>query len=375
MRLLDRYLLRELVVPLGYCLCGFMLFWITSDLFVTLGEFQRKGLHARDIAEYYLVVLPDFLVLVLPIALLLALLYALTNHARHQEITAIRAAGVSLWRLSLPYFGVGLFASLALFAANEFWAPIGEDRAKAIQKRYSAADPRAPGPNEYRNLYFESARDGRRWRAGVINTSTGEMLDVGVYPAERGGAQPWELRGERAQPVDGVWTFYNARVYKEAADTNMPPVPTLQTNVLVVPEFKETLEEINSEIKISESKSPRTAKKADVPIKDLLNYRRLHPRLQHSDQAWLETKLAGRLAAPWTCMVVVLIAIPFGAAGGRRNVFVGVASSIVLCFIYFVLQQLGLALGTSGRMSPWLAAWFPNLSFGLAGLLMTARVR
>ena len=107
MRLLDRYLLRELLIPLGYCLCGFLLFWISSDLFVKLGEFQKKGLVARDIAEYYLVVLPEFLVLVLPIALLLALLYALTNHARHQEITAIRAAGVSLWRLSLPYLGVG----------------------------------------------------------------------------------------------------------------------------------------------------------------------------------------------------------------------------------------------------------------------------
>ena len=375
MRLLDRYLLRELLVPLGYCLCGFLLLWITSDLFVTLSEFQRKGLAARDIAEYYLVVLPDFLVLVLPIALLLALLYALTNHARHQEITAIRAAGVSLWRLSLPYFGVGLLASLTLFAANEFWVPQSDDQAKAILKRHAAADPRAPGRNEYRDLYFESTRDGRHWRAGFYNTENGNMTKVGVYPVERGGAQPWELRAEHARRVDGVWTFYDVRVFKEATDTNMPPVPTLITNVLAVPEFKETPEEINSEIKISESKTLRAAKKADVPIKDLLNYMRLHPRLLRSDRAWLETKLAGRLAAPWTCLVVVLIAIPFGTTGGRRNVFVGVASSILICFSYFVLQQLGLALGTSGRMSPWLAAWFPNLSFGLAGLFMTARVR
>jgi lipopolysaccharide export system permease protein len=54
---------------------------------------------------------------------------------------------------------------------------------------------------------------------------------------------------------------------------------------------------------------------------------------------------------------------------------VGVASSIVICFAYFVLQQLGLALGTGGYIIPWLAAWLPNLSFGLLGLWMTARVR
>ncbi|HOX56720.1 MAG TPA: LptF/LptG family permease [Candidatus Paceibacterota bacterium] len=375
MRLLDRYLLRELFAPLGYCLCGFLLFWITSDLFVELDGFQKRGLRALDIAEYYLVILPEFLVLVLPIGLLLALLYALTNHARHQEITAIRAAGVSLWRLSLPYLGVGLLASLALFAANEFWVPQSQERTKEILKRRQAPDPNAPGPNEYRNLFFENTRDGHRWRIGVFNSETGEMIEPGVYPTQRDGAKPWELRAERARRVDGLWTFYNVLVLKETADTNAPPVPSLRTNVLVVPEFTETLEEINSEIKIRESMTLRAAKKADVPIKDLVNYLRLHPRPARSDWYWLHTKLEGRLAAPWTCVVVVLIAIPFGVAGGRRNVYVGVASSIVICFIYFVLQQVGLALGTSGRIEPWLAAWFPNLSFALTGLLMTARVR
>ena len=197
MRLLDRYLLRELVVPLGYCLCGFLLLWISSDLFVKLGEFQKKGLGARDIAEYYLVILPEFLVLVLPIALLLAMLYALTNHARHQEITAIRAAGVSLWRLSLPYFGVGLLASLALFAANEFWVPTSEDRAEAISKRHLAPDPRAPGRNEYRNLCFENTRDGRRWRIGVYNSETGEMIEPGSVPDR---AERLEALGAAGEP-------------------------------------------------------------------------------------------------------------------------------------------------------------------------------
>jgi lipopolysaccharide export system permease protein len=375
MRLLDRYLLRELLVPLGYCLCGFLIFWITSDLFVKLGDFQRQGLGARDIAEYYLVKLPEFLVLVLPIALLLALLYALTNHARHQEITAIRAAGVSLWRMSLPYLGVGFLASLSLFAANEFWAPATAERAEAILKRHQATDPNAPGRNEHHNVCFDNTRDGRRWRIGVYNSATGEMFDVGVYPIERDGSKRWELRADRARRINDVWTLYNVREFREAADTNAPPVPVLRTNVSAFPEFSETPEEINSELKIRDNMTLRAAKKADVPIKDLVNYLRLHPNPSRADQFWLYTKLEGRLAAPWTCLVVVLIAIPFGAAGGRRNVYVGVASSIVICFVYFVLLQLGLALGTSGRLPAWLAAWFPNLSFGLAGLWLTARVR
>jgi len=375
MRLLDRYLLRELLVPLGYCLCGFLIFWISSDLFVKLGDFQKEGMVARDIAEYYVVILPDFLALVLPIALLLALLYALTNHARHQEITAIRAAGVSLWRMSLPYLGVGFLASLGLFAVNEFWVPASVERANELRKRHQAPSLNAPGRNEHRNVCFDNTRDGRRWRIGVYNSETGEMFDVGVYPIERGSAKLWELRADRARRMNGVWTLYNVRAFREAADPNDAPVPVPGTSELAMPEFSEMPEEINSELKIQDNMALRAARKADVPIKDLVNYLRLHPNPSPAYRFWLYTKLQGRLAAPWTCLVVVLIAIPFGAVGGRRNVYVGVASSIIICFVYFVLLQLGLALGTSGRLPAWLAAWFPNLSFGLAGLWLTSRVR
>src|ERR1035441_4190356 len=103
MRLLDRYLFRELLTPLAFCLGGFLIFWISADVFKSLSEFQDDKLRLPDIVEYYLAMTPEFLVMVLPIALLLALLYTLTNHARHNEITAIRTAGVSLWRLCVPY--------------------------------------------------------------------------------------------------------------------------------------------------------------------------------------------------------------------------------------------------------------------------------
>src|SRR5688572_14821954 len=82
MRLLDRYLLRELCVPLTYCLAGFMIFWISFDLFDNLEDFQIANLTAAEIARYYAVKTPELLVTVLPVALLLALLFALTNHGR-----------------------------------------------------------------------------------------------------------------------------------------------------------------------------------------------------------------------------------------------------------------------------------------------------
>ena len=374
MRLLDRYLLRELLFPLGYCLCGFLIFWISSDLFVTLGDFQKRGLVARDIAEYYLVVTPEFLVVVLPIALLLALLYALTNHARHNEITAMRAAGMSLWRLSLPYLAVGLVASLALLAINELWAPQSDELAKTILERHLPARMRTAGAKEVQNLCFNNSRDGRNWGPiSIYNPVTGEMIKPKVIWTRPDGSR-W-LEAERAVPLSQGWRFYDVREFREDPKKNSVPVPSLRTNVLTLHEFTETRDEINSEIRISNSLTLKAARKADVPIHELLHYLRLHPDPSRSDGCWLYTKLQGRLAAPWTCLVVVLIALPFGVVSGRRNVFVGVAASIVLCFAYFILEQVGLALGTSGRLEPWVAAWFPNLFFGLTGLWLTARIR
>src|SRR6266540_1111846 len=116
MRLLDRYLLRELLIPFGYCLIGFLIFWISFDLFAELSNFQKLKLTAGDVLAYYVIKTPELLVVVLPIPFLLDLLYSLTNHARHHELTAIRAAGVSVWRLCVPYLGIGLAATFCLFA-------------------------------------------------------------------------------------------------------------------------------------------------------------------------------------------------------------------------------------------------------------------
>src|SRR5277367_5315928 len=135
MRLLDRYLLRELLVPLGYCLAGLLIFYIAFDLIGSLNSYQEHQLLLADILELYVVKIPEILVFILPIVLLLALLYALTNHARHNEVTAIRAAGLSLWRICLPYLAVGFVLSLALFAMNEFWVPNSIDRREEILYR------------------------------------------------------------------------------------------------------------------------------------------------------------------------------------------------------------------------------------------------
>ena len=371
MRLLDRYLLRELIVPLGYCLGGFLIFWISFDLLTQLESFQQHKLRGPDVAEYYFVKAPEFLVVVLPVALLLALLYTLTNHARHNELTAMRTAGVGLWRLSAPYFAVGFAASLVLFGLNEGCVPDSADAAEQILNRRTRPAT-APRPRWHEKLAFENSRDERSWLLD-FNPETLEMRNIHVDWRQRDGSRR-VLAAERGVRTNGLWLFFNVQAHTEIPGSVFPVNRNL-TNVLALPEFSETPEEIKSEIKINRQSGRGRVKRAEVPLPDLLDYLRLHPILPPAERRWIFTQLHGRLAAPWTCVVVVLIAIPFGAASGRRNVFVGVASSVFICFTFFILLQLGLALGTGGYLPPWFAAWFPNLAFGLTGAWLTARVR
>ena len=151
MRLLDRYLLGELLVPLFYCLAGFQIFWTAFDLFSHLDEYQ--SLSWTQVGGIYLLKTPELLTTVLPIALLLALLYTLTHLAKANELVAMRAAGISLVRISFPFFAVAFFAGGFLFVLTEFIAPQATAKADRIKKSGSEK------PSEWlENLHFKDDR-------------------------------------------------------------------------------------------------------------------------------------------------------------------------------------------------------------------------
>ena len=313
---------------------------------------------------------PEILAMVLPIVFLLALLYALTDMARHHELTAMRAAGVSLWRIALPYFAVGFLLSVTVFALNELWVPESIELAKAAKHRHKS-DLNASSKNPWkRQLGFVNTRQKRKWFMEAYNVKTYEMVQPHVEWILTTGTR-CEIWAERAFYQDGLWVFTN--VQEQVFTTTPGEILLNKTNSLIA-NFSETPEEIQSEIKISNINDLREVNRTQLSLREIWNYKNLHAETS-SKASMLNTKLHGRLASPWTCLVVVLIALPFGAATGRRNVFVGVASSIVICFAFYVLQHITLALGTRGSIPPWLAGWAPNLIFGFTAIFLIYRVR
>ena len=369
MRLLDRYLFRELLTPLAYILGALLVLGNCFSLFGELQELQDRKLHFLDVIEYCIAITPEFLVMILPITLLLALLYTLTDLSRSNQITAMRAAGISLWRISAPYFAVGVAASAALFAMNELLVPRSTEWGDHILNRYV----QKPGDTETLKNFQGFASAHRQWQFGEYRPRTSEIINPIVFWNSPDGSI-WQLHADLAVWTNRVWTFFSVSEYSQT-NGQASLVPALKTNELAMPGFDETPALINSEIKVSGFLRLGGVRRANIPLKDILGYLRLHPDPPRSISEKLLTELNGRLAAPWTCLVVVFIAIPFGAMPGRRNFFFGVAGVITISFIYFVIQRVSLTLGSVGDLPGWLAAWLPNFIFGATGLFLMARVR
>lgn len=374
MRLLDRYLFRELFEWLALCLIGIQGFFVVFTIFNDAQTIQDAKLRAGETVAYGIADSMDFVPVVLPLSLLIALLFALAGHARHNEITAMRAAGASLWRICAPYFLTGLVAGAVLFALNEYLVPQSAEWAWRIKTRH--VPRQEAGQDTFHG--FNNSPAKRLWKFDEYRARTAEMVNPAVSQTLPDGTL-LEVRASRAVFTNGAWTFFNVSE-KEIEQPGARLILSLQTNVLAMPEFRETPHQVEVEKKISayeDSAYQGKAKhKTDISIEDILSYLRFKSGgSSRGASGWLLTELHTRLAAPWTCVVVVLIAIPFGAASGRRSLFAGVAGSIFICIAYLLIQKVGYAFGVGGHLPAWLAAWLPNLVFGFAGIWLTARVR
>ena len=376
MRLLDRYLLRELLLPLAYCLGFFLIVFVAFDLFKDIGDFQKAKLTPLDVVEYYFHKVPEFMVTsyIMPMSLLLALLYALTTLSRHNELTAMRAAAIPLWRITAPYFIVGFLLSLLVFYLNEQMVPDGIESAESVMRRHKSAQQKAMDKVWRRNVFFLNPVANRTWRIGAYHMQGNAMFQPQI-DSRRPDGSVLQLNAERARWINKRWVFTNVTLLRFSAETSANPEIS-KTNQFVFEELTETPRIIRSEIKLSGvGENLKSLRRTQLSSAEILDYLKLHPSMERRHSASLRTILQSRFAAPWICLVVVFIAVPFGSLPGRRNVFVGVASSVFICFVYLIAKDLTLALGSGGFVPPWFAAWAPNILFATAGATLMWRVR
>lgn len=371
MKIIDKYILKQYLIPFGYCAAAFSLLYIILDLFDRFSDFLEVKAPLADILTYYGLFLfkvnghNPFIVVVLPIALLLATLYTMTMFARHNELTAMSASGVSVRRLMRPLMVVGLCASLFGAVVQETIGPVATRWIANYTKQVLKRSP--DSSFLVREFVYHTGPTHRQWLIKSFDQRTPNRLSgVKVSQQRSDRSIAMEITAERAEWLDGTWWFYGVqkKEFDERGDPMGPPA-IISDRPLEMSEYVEQPDDFVNEMKDSDYLST-------VEMVRIIQNR---PNVSAKWVASRLTDIHSRVAMPWSCLVLLLLGLPATAGGARRPAMRSVVFGLAALFGFYFLVQFGLILGKKEIIAPWIAGWLPNLVFLMIGGILTWRLR
>lgn len=359
MTILDRYVLRNTITPFFYCFLGFVGIWFIFDLSNNMPDFIQGHVGFSALVEYYASQIPQLVVLCLPIALLLSLLYSLAAMSRSNEIISMIGAGRSVTRILVPLIGVGLVLTAATAYFNYEMGPHAAAAKTQMLRDIKRGEKRTEAVY---GLLFRNREELRTWFMRRINTrfKSGRIGDVQIIQQNEDGdiTRQWYAREANYKPDKKHWVLNNAK-YVEM-DTKGNVTKSELRDELILEGWSETPWRI-----LSSTMNPEFLSVSE--LRDYLNFNSDFPERR---LAAYRTHLEYRWALPWFCFVVVFLAAPMGIVYSRRGIVGGVAVAIGLFFSLVFLSTLFIAFGKGQRVSPFTAAWVPVIIFFLIGLVL-----
>lgn len=365
MSLLSRYVCRVFAqyFALGLSICAGLFFLI--ELFERIDDFIDYRAHGADVIYYLLLRLPSILYLMVPVACLLASVLTFSTLNKHNEIVAMRAAGVAPLRLALPLFGLGWLACFMLLAVQEYVLPYTHRAEREvwrlrIQKRKPGAHL---GEFKTHDIWYRAAN--RVWHVRQSDPLAGRLSGVTIYTMTSTGdirqridareadweAAGWRLRQGQMRTFAATAHFATAPVHFEERQYGFPERPM---EISALPKGPE-------EMGLSESLAYARQRQKQGQLQDVRRYL---------------VAFHGKLAFAVVCIIMVGFGAPLALASNRNG---GTARAIVLTlvcgFSYWILHSLAMALGQSGYLPPVAAAWMGNVCFGSGSLYLTAQAR
>ena len=358
MRILTRYVLKEYLVPLFYCLVGFVSIYVLFELFGSFSRLMESGLPFAMMTEYFCAYLAPYFEWLAPAALMLAALYTMWGFCRHSELIAMRASGVSFIAIARPILAVALLMAGVVFWVNEWYVPRRAQWAKQLKyekfnlEKLDRAD----------NIVFRNVRENRTWTVGSVETPDAEHLaNVRVTVDRPDGSRRLSVSAPKAEYLDGEWWFHDAAVqhYDLSGHEAATPTPSLDAlSLRVFQEFKEKPRDF-----LMQNRDWAYCSIADR-IRHLRTNRHLTPetRRKYVFDTW------SKVLSPFACLIITLFAIPAGVATGRQSVFKGILGALGLFFSFYGVVIASMVCANEGWLNPALAAVAPYaifLAFGI----------
>ena len=357
--IVDTHILKEWLKIFLMTLGAMVGMLLISAIYNNLQDLIEWEAPTAVATEFFAMTSLGFLPIVIPVSLLVSLLFILGHFHKNQELTALRAAGLGIFRITRSLWGAGVALSVLMLALNATLVPYATDRTGQILAEAELAHKKKTGnytPDRSRGefIFYSNDAEKRMWLVSNFSRYTGQGTDFNVYIYDKTtGKLAREIVAERGgfNRADGTWKFENGReiIY----DSAQSDVPARQ------PAFAEKVEKFSEEPRLM-ALVGEDAKNLSIP-----EIRYILQKIGDADESPRIAEYSVRyntiLASPFICLVVVGIAIPFAVAGVRTNPMVGVSKSIGLFAAYFLLTNIFGALGSRQIIPPVAAAWAPNV--------------
>jgi len=358
--ILDDFVLRDLVLNLSLVLSAMLMLSLIFTVFELLGDILHNQISPWIVGEYLLNVTPYFLYNSAQYGVLLAVLITLGLMQRYNEVTALKATGISIYRIIVPVLVAAVLVAAALFVSDQFYLPHANKRQDALLNTIKGKPPQTYlNPyhrwifGQHSTIYYYQFFDSDKNQFGDLsvfqfNPATFQMMSR-IYA----GRANWDDSLHRWVCSQG-WQ----RSFRNAA---MEDFHTFDVSTFPA---------------VSE---PPTYFRKEVKQSLEMNYEQLSQYIHDLQQSGFEVvrlrvQLQKKIAFPVITFVMALLAIPFALSAGRRGAIAGVATAVGIAAVYSLVSGSFEAMGNVSELPPMLAAWSPDVIFALVGGYLILKV-
>jgi LPS export ABC transporter permease LptG len=355
-RVVDLYMLRMFcfyfLMTLLVCLalvCLFTFFELVDDV-------VKNEIASTTVLNYFFFLQPHFLMLLVPISILIATLVTFGLLEKSNQIIAMKACGISVYRLAIPIFLLSVAISGFVFLMQEHVLPFANQRQDGLRKiiKGSPAQTYQPG----RNWIF--GEEDVLFNYNHFSPTSNQFAEFSMYKLDIGNSilyghlyaqhAAWDRETQRWRVTNGTERDFTAASFE-------PFEERLVT-------FNETPEYFDEEVKAS---SKLTYAELKEHIADL--------QTGGFEVEYLQTELYKKLSFPLVNLIMAVIGLPFALTMGRKGALYGIAAGVMIGIVYWGAFGVFDVFGSSGLLAPFLAAWGPNILFGTGGVILLSMIR